>query len=277
LTVYAVTICRRQYRPRQENLMPDLAGLFSLDGRVALVTGGSRGLGFGMAEGLAEAGATVVINGRDAKVAAASAAGLRDRGLEAQPAAFDVNDHAAAAAAVDAVVGEFGRLDILVCNAGYTHRAPLAEWTLADWNAMLAIHASSSFFLAQKVAEPMRRRRHGRIIFTSSITALKGRATIHGYAAGKSALAALARTLAAELGEEGITCNSIAPGYFETDLTQPLLADEAFVARVNGRVPLRRWGKPRDLAGVAVFLASEAGSYVTGQQIVVDGGFTTTI
>jgi gluconate 5-dehydrogenase len=257
--------------------MPGLSELFSLEGRVALVTGGSRGLGFGMAEGLAEAGATVLLNGRDAATAAASAGGLRERGLKAQPAPFDVNDGAAAAVAVDSIVAEFGRLDILVCNAGYTHRAPLAEWTVEDWNAMLAIHVSSSFFLAQKVAEPMRRNRYGRIIFTTSITALKGRATIHGYAAAKSALAGLARSLAAELGEDGITCNSIAPGYFETDLTKPLLADEAFVARVNSRVPLRRWGKPHDLAGAAVFLASESGSYVTGQQIVVDGGFTTTI
>jgi gluconate 5-dehydrogenase len=142
---------------------------------------------------------------------------------------------------------------------------------------MLAVHVSASFFLAQKAAVPMRRNRYGRIIFTTSITALKGRATVHGYVAAKSALAGLARSLAAELGEDGITCNSIAPGYFETDLTRPLLADKTFVARVNGLVPLRRWGQPRDLAGLAMLLASEAGAYVTGQQIAVDGGLTTTI
>jgi gluconate 5-dehydrogenase len=256
--------------------MPGLPELFSLEGRVALVTGGSRGLGFAMAEALAEAGAAVIVNGRDALTAAAAARKFRDRGLKADSAAFDVTDRRAAGAAVDVIARRFGRLDILVCNAGHTHRAPLAEWTAEDWNAMLAIHVSASFFLAQKAAALMRRQRHGRIIFTTSITALKGRATIHGYAAAKSALAGLARSLAAELGEDGITCNSIAPGYFETDLTKPLLADQAFVARVNSRVPLRRWGKPRDLAGVAVFLASEASSYVTGQQIAVDGGFTTT-
>jgi gluconate 5-dehydrogenase len=256
--------------------MPGLPELFSLEGRVALVTGASRGLGLAMAEALAEAGAAVIVNGRDALTAAAVARKFRDRGLKADSAAFDVTDRRAAGAAVDVIARRFGRLDILVCNAGHTHRAPLAEWTAEDWNAMLAIHVSASFFLAQKAAALMRRQRHGRIIFTTSITALKGRATIHGYAAAKSALAGLARSLAAELGEDGITCNSIAPGYFETDLTRPLLADQAFVAGVNSRVPLRRWGKPRDLAGVAVFLASEASSYVTGQQIAIDGGFTTT-
>src|SRR5271154_2710885 len=118
--------------------MPGLADLFSLDGRVALVTGASRGLGFGMAGGLAEAGAIAIIKGRDAAGASASAAQSRARGLKAQPAGFDVKDRAAAAASVERIVAEFGRLDILVCNAGYTHRAPLAEWTIDDWNAMLS-------------------------------------------------------------------------------------------------------------------------------------------
>ena len=257
--------------------MPHLTDLFSLADRVALVTGASRGLGFAMAEALAEAGALVFINGRDEAGAAAAAGMLRERGLKAQVAAFDVTDRAAAAAAVDAIIKEQGRLDIFVGNAGYTHRAALSDWSEEDWNAMLSIHVTASFFLAQQVAVPMRRNRHGRIIFTTSITALVGRATVHGYVAAKSALAGLARSLAAELGEDGITCNSIAPGYFETDLTRPLLDNQAFVARVNSLVALRRWGLPRDLKGLVVFLASEAGSYVTGQQIAVDGGLTTTI
>lgn len=251
--------------------------LFSLDGRVALVTGASRGLGFAMAEGLAEAGATVVLNSRNAETLEAAAATLRERGLKAETAVFDVTEKQVSRRVVEAIVAQLGRLDILVANAGLIHRAALSDWTHADWDRMLAANVTSCFFLAQSAAVAMRLTGYGRIIFTTSAAVVRGRATIHGYTAAKSALAGVARSLAAELGEHGITCNAIAPGYFETDLTSPLRDDEEFVAFVNERAALRRWGKPRELAGTAVLLASEAGSYITGQQIAVDGGLTTTL
>jgi len=250
---------------------------FSLEGRIALVTGASRGLGLGMAEGLAEAGATVLLNGRFADTLEATATRLRGRGLKAESLPFDVTDRTAASHAVETIAARHGRLDILIANAGVMHRAPLAEWTPEAWDQVLAANLRAGFFLAQQAAVPMRRQRHGRIIFTTSITSILGRGTIHAYAASKAGLAGLTRSLAVELGEHGITCNAICPGYFETELTGPILQNEAFVTRINSRVPLGRWGKPADLAGAAVFLASEAASYVTGQQIIVDGGFSVTI
>jgi gluconate 5-dehydrogenase len=251
--------------------------LFSLEGRVALITGASRGLGLAMAGALAKAGATVILNGRNANTLKVAADELRNRNLKAETLEFDVTDQHAANAAIQSIVTNHHRLDILIANAGIIHRAQLADWTPEAWDEVVAANLKACFFLAQQAAAPMRNQRYGRIIFTTSLVGILGRSTVHAYAASKSGLAGLTRSLAAELGEHGITCNSIAPGWFETEFTSALLRDEAFVARINSRVPLRRWGKPSDLAGAAVFLASDAASYVTAQQIVVDGGFSTTM
>ncbi len=245
-----------------------MSGLFDLGGRVAMVTGASRGLGLGMARGLAEAGAHVVLTGRDAATLAAAAEGLRGDGLSADFACFDATD----IDAVRAEIGKLARLDILIANAGIHGARPLADWQEADWERVMRADLTSAFFAAQQAAALMKRQHHGRIIFTGSLTASRGRPTIHGYAAAKAGLAAISRTLAAELGEHGITVNTIAGGYFETEMSAAMRRDPAVVARLNARIPLRRWGTPRDMAGIAVFLASEAGGYVTGQEIVADGG-----
>ena len=246
--------------------------LFSLDGRVALVTGSSRGLGFAMAEGLAECGATVILNGRNEKTLGDVAKKLKDRGLKVDVAVFDAVDEAAVRAGVDGAAKRHGRLDILIANAGMTIRKPLEEWTMAEWNQVIAADLTSCFAVTQAVVPHMKKNKYGRVIFTTSLTAVRGRPGIHAYVAAKTGLIGMTRSLACELAEHGITVNGVLPGYFETDLNAALLANKEFVEFVNGRTPMRRWGKPRELAGAAIYLAAEASSYVTGQQITVDGG-----
>jgi len=257
--------------------MPSGLSRFDLTGRVALVTGGSRGIGWAMAEALASAGARVGLVGRDAATLAPRVAALAGQGADADAFPADVSDAAAAEAAVAACERRFGRLDILVNNAGINHRAPAAEFALADFERVLATNLTSCFVMARAAARGMAERGHGRIISTSSIMALMARPTISAYIAAKGGLSALTRALAVEFGGKGITVNAIAPGYIATEMTLPLQQTPAFDEMVRTRTPVGRWGRTEDFAGVTVFLASEAAAFLTGQTIVVDGGMTVSL
>jgi len=256
------------------------AGLaaFDLTGRTALVTGSSQGIGRTLAEGLAHAGSRVVVHGRDADKAALAAAEIAAAtGTDCISVVFDVTD----ATEVDAGMREVERLigtpDILVNNAGIQRRGPIAEFSEADWDALVQTNLSSVFHLSRRVAAGMIERGSGKIIQIGSVQSQLARPSIAAYSATKGAIVMLTKGLCADLGPHGIQANAIAPGYFATELTRALVEDEAFSAWVSGRTPAGRWGDTADLIGALVFLASSASDFVNGQTLFVDGGMTAVV
>jgi gluconate 5-dehydrogenase len=242
---------------------------FDLGGRSALVTGSTRGLGLAFARALSEAGARVAVNGRSESAAREVAASIEG----AVAAAFDVTDEAAVAAGVAAL----GPLDVLVNNAGIGVRKPMVDMSLEEWRSVVETNLTSAFVVSRAVAPAMIERGSGKIVNVCSVTSELARETIAAYTAAKGGLKMLTRAMCSEWARHGIQANAIAPGYFETDLTEPLRADAAFDAWVRARVPTGRWGVPADLAGAIVFLAAPASDYVNGQILYVDGGLTATV
>jgi 2-deoxy-D-gluconate 3-dehydrogenase len=247
--------------------------MFSLEGKVALVTGGGRGLGRGIALALAGAGADVALldrSGAAATVAEVQALGRRAEGIACDLLTADV---AELESVISGVITEFGQLDILVNNAGIIRRQPALDFTADNWNDVLQVNLNAVFFLSKAAARHMAARGSGRIINLASMLSFQGGILVPSYTAAKSAVVGLTRALANEWSPLGIAVNAIAPGYFATDNTQPLRDDPQRSAAILERIPAGRWGTPEDLAGVAVWLASDAAAYVHGTVVAVDGGW----
>ncbi len=250
------------------------SALFDLSGRTALVTGSSRGIGFALAQGLAEAGAEVVVNSRQPDAVEQARERLAGLGFTTRGAAFDVADEAA----VEAAFAQFDRdgiaIDILVNNAGIQHRAPMLDLALADWQRVIDTNLTAAFLVGRAAAKRMiARGRGGKIVNIGSLTSEAARATVAPYTVAKGGIKLLSRAMAAEWAPHGIQANAIGPGYIVTDMNQALVADPKFDAWVKASNPSQRWGRPEELVGAAVFLCSAASDYVNGQIVYVDGGW----
>ncbi|MBV8915078.1 MAG: SDR family oxidoreductase [Acetobacteraceae bacterium] len=248
--------------------------MFSLQGKVALVTGSSRGLGWAIAEALSSAGAHVVLNGRDPATLGARAAELSGSAGGCTAVAFDVTDAEAVAAGVAEIGRRCGRLDVAVCNAGIVIRKATLETSDAEWDAVLETDLSACFRVAREAARAMVRNGWGRIIMISSVMGTIARPTIASYVASKAGLHGLTRALAVELGPMGINVNCIGPGFYPTEANQVIRDNKEFYDWVSSRSPLNRWGDPQELGGAAIYFASDASSFCNGQVLTIDGGMT---
>ena len=246
--------------------------MFDLSGKTALITGSGQGIGLAIAEGLAKAGARIILNGRRPGPLEAAAERLRINGAEVLTSVFDVTDVEAVRAAVDALEASGVALDVLVNNAGIQKRMALEDFEPEDWRALMAANVDSVFYVGQAVARHMIPRRRGKIINIASVQSEAARPTIAPYTASKGAIRNLTRGMCADWAKHGIQVNAIGPGYFVTPLNKALHEDPVFDEWLRKRTPAGRWGRLEDLHGIAVFLASDASDFVNGQTIHVDGG-----
>ena len=248
--------------------------MFNLNGKIALITGASKGLGWAMAQSLAQAGAHVVLNARDSGALRARVSELQAQGWSADSAPFDVTDAAAAQACVAGLKEKWGRFDILVANAGINHRRALVDFELDDFNRVIQTNLTAVWVLSKAAAQAMLAQASGRIILIGSMSAMNARPGISAYVASKGAVHALGRQLAVELAPQAITVNCIAPGFFATEMNTALIDNPEFNDWVKKRTPAGRWGRLEEIGPAAVFLASDEASFVTGLVMTVDGGFT---
>jgi gluconate 5-dehydrogenase len=250
-----------------------MVDLFSLKGRVVLLTGASRGLGRDMALTLAGAGATVLCAGRTVKGLEATARAIARKGGKAEVVPLDITDEAAVREQVETIVRRHRRIDVLVNNAGIIYREAIVDTATDTFRQAVETDLIGQFVVAREVGRRMLARKYGRIVNISSVMGIVGRATVAGYVAAKHGLIGLTKNLAAEFGPH-VTANAIAPGYIRTELNVPLQQNAAFNAMLEQRTAAHRWGKPEDLRGPLLLLASDAGAYMTGHTLVVDGGLT---
>lgn len=246
--------------------------LFKLDGKVAIVTGGNRGLGGAMAYGLAQAGADIAIIQRS-KEETEVASNIRALGKECDTFVYDLADHLNFPTLVKNIKDKFGRIDILINNAGVQRRSPAVDFSDADWDFVMQVNAKSVFFLCQAVGKEMIEQGKGKIINLASLLSFQGGFTVPAYAASKGAVMQFTKSLSNEWASKGVNVNAIAPGYMATDMNTALIEDNNRNRQIIERIPAGRWGRPEDMIGAAVFLASDASNYIHGEIITVDGGW----
>ncbi|MBV8092188.1 MAG: SDR family oxidoreductase [Acetobacteraceae bacterium] len=250
---------------------------FDLTGRIALVTGSSQGIGFALAKALGQAGARVILNGRDRSKLETAASELRGAGLQVDSCAFDVTNPGAVTQGIAWIEREVGPIEILVNNAGIQRRMPLQDFPPETWAEVMRINLDSVFYVGQAVARAMIPRGHGKIINICSVQSELGRPTIAPYTASKGAVKMLTKGMCADWAGHGLQVNGLGPGYFETELTRPLVENKEFTAWLCKRTPAGRWGKVEELGGAVVFLAAPASDFVNGQILYVDGGLTSVV